>query len=78
MLRVLLPNQRVRSHSEQTFPIVRSQRPNLDRSLDVRQNLLQRGKDIGDVSTIEDEWSVEDARDAWALMVKEVGGGPSS
>ncbi|HEV7689123.1 MAG TPA: AMP-binding protein, partial [Acidimicrobiia bacterium] len=36
------------------------------------------GKDVGDVSTIEDEGSVEDARDAWALMVKEVGGGPSS
>jgi acetyl-CoA synthetase len=30
------------------------------------------GKDIGDVSTIEDEGSVEDAREAWALMVKEV------
>jgi acetyl-CoA synthetase len=33
------------------------------------------GKDIGDVSTIEDEGSVEDAREAWALMVKEMGGG---
>ncbi|MDQ1497408.1 MAG: acetyl-CoA synthetase [Actinomycetota bacterium] len=32
------------------------------------------GKDIGDVSTIEDEGSVEDAREAWALMVKEMGG----
>ena len=32
------------------------------------------GKDIGDVSTIEDEGSVEDAREAWALMVKEVEG----
>jgi acetyl-CoA synthetase len=30
------------------------------------------GKDIGDVSTIEDEGSVEDAREAWALMMKEV------
>ena len=32
------------------------------------------GKDIGDVSTIEDEGSVEDAREAWALMVKEIEG----
>jgi acetyl-CoA synthetase len=30
------------------------------------------GKDVGDVSTIEDEGSVEDAREAWAEMVKEV------
>ena len=36
------------------------------------------GKDVGDVSTIEDEGSVEDAREAWAVMVKEMGGeGPS-
>jgi acetyl-CoA synthetase len=31
------------------------------------------GKDVGDVSTIEDEGSVEEAREAWAEMVKEVG-----
>jgi acetyl-CoA synthetase len=31
------------------------------------------GKDVGDVSTIEDEGSVEDAREAWAQMMKEVG-----
>jgi acetyl-CoA synthetase len=31
------------------------------------------GKDVGDVSTIEDEGSVEEARDAWELMLKEVG-----
>src|SRR5438067_293096 len=30
------------------------------------------GKDVGDVSTIEDEGSVEDARDAWAQMMKEM------
>jgi acetyl-CoA synthetase len=30
------------------------------------------GKEVGDVSTIEDEGSVEDAREAWAEMVKEV------
>ncbi len=34
------------------------------------------GKDVGDVSTIEDEGSVEEAHDAFALMVKEVGGSP--
>jgi acetyl-CoA synthetase len=31
------------------------------------------GKDVGDVSTIEDEGSVEEAREAWAEMIKEVG-----
>ena len=30
------------------------------------------GKDVGDVSTIEDEGSVEEAREAWAEMIKEV------
>jgi acetyl-CoA synthetase len=30
------------------------------------------GKDVGDVSTIEDEGSVEDAREAWAQMMKEM------
>jgi acetyl-CoA synthetase len=30
------------------------------------------GKDVGDVSTIEDEGSVEEAREAWAEMMKEV------
>jgi hypothetical protein len=36
------------------------------------------GKDIGDVSTIEDGGSVEDARDAWAQMVEEIGKEPAS
>jgi acetyl-CoA synthetase len=31
------------------------------------------GKDVGDVSTIEDVGSVEEAREAWALMLKEMG-----
>lgn len=31
------------------------------------------GRDVGDISTIEDEGSVEEARDAWELMVREVG-----
>jgi len=31
------------------------------------------GKDVGDVSTIEDEGSVEEAGEAWKLMMKEVG-----
>jgi acetyl-CoA synthetase len=30
------------------------------------------GKDVGDVSTIEDEGSVEEAREAWAQMMKEM------
>jgi acetyl-CoA synthetase len=30
------------------------------------------GKDVGDVSTIEDEGSVEEAREAWTEMIKEV------
>ncbi len=30
------------------------------------------GKDVGDVSTIEDEGSVEEAREAWAEIVKDV------
>jgi acetyl-CoA synthetase len=32
------------------------------------------GKDVGDMSTIEDEGSVEEARDAWDVMMKEVQG----
>ena len=32
------------------------------------------GKDVGDVSTIEDEGSVEEAGEAWKQMMKEVGG----
>jgi len=36
------------------------------------------GKDVGDVSTIEDEGSVEEARDAWELMLKEMGDSPPS
>ena len=32
------------------------------------------GKDVGDVSTIEDEGSVEEAGEAWKIMMKEVGG----
>jgi acetyl-CoA synthetase len=36
------------------------------------------GKDVGDVSTIEDEGSVEESREAWELMLKEVGGAPPS
>jgi acetyl-CoA synthetase len=32
------------------------------------------GKDVGDVSTIEDEGSVEEAGEAWKVMMKEVGG----
>jgi acetyl-CoA synthetase len=32
------------------------------------------GKDVGDVSTIEDEGSVEEAGEAWKLMMNEVGG----
>jgi acetyl-CoA synthetase len=35
------------------------------------------GKDVGDVSTIEDEGSVEESREAWELMLKEVGDPPS-
>jgi acetyl-CoA synthetase len=35
------------------------------------------GKDVGDVSTIEDEGSVEESREAWELMLKEVGAPPS-
>ena len=31
-------------------------------------------KDLGDISTIEDEGSVDDAREAWAQMVKEIEG----
>jgi hypothetical protein len=34
------------------------------------------GKDVGDVSTIEDAGSVEEAREAWEIMLKEVGGAP--
>jgi acetyl-CoA synthetase len=30
------------------------------------------GKEVGDVSTIEDEGSVEEAREAWAQMMKEM------
>ena len=36
------------------------------------------GKDPGDISTIEDEGSVEEAREAWAAMTKEVTGGVST
>ncbi len=35
------------------------------------------GKDVGDVSTIEDEGSVEESREAWERMVQEVGGPPA-
>jgi acetyl-CoA synthetase len=35
------------------------------------------GKDVGDVSTIEDAGSVEESREAWAQMVKEVGVPPA-
>ncbi|HEY3239051.1 MAG TPA: AMP-binding protein, partial [Acidimicrobiia bacterium] len=35
------------------------------------------GKDVGDVSTIEDTGSVEEAREAWEIMLKEVGGSPA-
>ena len=33
---------------------------------------VAQGKDVGDVSTIEDEGSVEEAREAWAQMMKEM------
>ncbi len=36
------------------------------------------GKDPGDISTIEDEGSVEEAREAWAAITKEVTGGLST
>jgi acetyl-CoA synthetase len=35
-------------------------------------------KDPGDISTIEDEGSVEEAREAWAQMKREVAGGASA
>jgi acetyl-CoA synthetase len=35
-------------------------------------------KDPGDISTIEDEGSVEEAREAWAAIRREVAGGPSA
>ena len=36
------------------------------------------GTDPGDISTIEEEGSVEEAREAWAAMTKEVAGGPTA
>ena len=36
------------------------------------------GKDVGDVSTIEDAGSVEEAREAWEAIVKEIGAAPSA